>query len=96
MERGDYMRIWGKIWKDNRLLKDITYERPDDDTRTHIIFDSLTFFCHEFDLAVPLWLDKNIKEFKRDKKTRFRQDNFNEQIEFDFLELEVLDEYEES
>ena len=31
-------RLWGKIWKDNRMEKDTVYEEESDDTRTHKIF----------------------------------------------------------
>ena len=86
------MRIWGKIWLENRLIKDTVYETENDDTRTHLIFKGIEEFCREFDLAKPIWLDKNIAEFKRDKKTRFRQDNFMEEIDFDYLEVEILEE----
>ena len=58
-------RIWGKIFKDNHLVRD---------------------------LQQPIWLDKNINEFKRVDKTRFEQDNFIEQIDFDYLEIEVIEE----
>ena len=45
-----------------------------------------------FDLQEPIWLDKNIAEFKRIDKTRFYQDNFIESIAFDFLEIQVIEE----
>lgn len=85
-------RLWGKIWKDNHLEKDITYEREVDDTRTHMIFDGISHLCMEFDLENPIWLESNIKEFKRSAKTRFYQDSFIEQIGFDYLEVEIIDE----
>ena len=45
-----------------------------------------------FDLQEPIWLDKNIAEFKKVDKTQFYQDNFIEQIDFDFLEIQVIEE----
>ena len=45
-----------------------------------------------FDLSQPIWLDTNIREFKRHNKTRFTQDNFVEEIPFDFLEIHVIEE----
>lgn len=35
-------RLWGKIWKDNRMEKDTVYEEESDDTRTHKIFRGWT------------------------------------------------------
>ncbi len=85
-------RLWGKIWQDNHLLRDTVIEEESDDTRTHKIFRALDEICHEFDLSKPIWLDKNISEFKRHSRTRFHQDNFIDEIEFDYLEIQVLEE----
>lgn len=85
-------RLWGKIWKDNHLLKDITISDSSDDTRTHKIFRALDELCLELDLGKPIWLDSNINEFKRHSKTRFTQDSFIEQIDFDSLEIHVIEE----
>lgn len=85
-------RLWGKIWKDNHLEKDFTYERDVDDTRTHMIFDGISQICMEFDLENPIWLDSNVREFKKSAKTRFSQDSFIEQIPFDYMEIEIISE----
>lgn len=86
------MRIWAKIFKDTKLLKDTVIVNDADDTRTHKVFQALEQVCYEFDLGKPLWLDATIKEFKRHAKARFTQDNFIEHIDFDFLELQVIEE----
>ena len=85
-------RLWGKEFKDNKMLKDTVIEDMSDDTRTHKIFHALDEICYEFDLSKPIWLDANINEFKRLAKTRFTQDNFVESIDFDFLEIHVIEE----
>jgi hypothetical protein len=85
-------RLWGKIWKDNHLLKDTVYKEDGNDTRTHKIFRGLEEICYEFDLGKPIWLDKTISEFKRHDKARFYQDNFIEEIPFDYLEIQVIEE----
>ena len=86
------MRIWFKIWKHNRLLRDTVVENTDSDTRTHKIFQALDQVCYEFDLSKPIWLDATVKEFKRHAKARFYQDNFMEEIPFDYLEIHVIEE----
>lgn len=85
-------RLWAKIWKENHLLKDTVIEDDTKDTRTHKVFHALDEVCMQFDLGKPIWLDGNIREFKRHSKVRFRQDNFMEQIEFDFLEIQIIEE----
>lgn len=86
------MRIWFKMMKENRLVKDMTVTEETGDTRTHKLFAALEQVCREFDLEKPIWLDANVGEFKRHAKTRFTQDNFIESIEFDFLEMHVIEE----
>lgn len=85
-------RLWGKIWQDNRMQKDTTICDDTQDTRTHKIFHALDEICAQFDLGKPIWLDSNIREFQHHSKTRFTQDNFIEQIPFDFLEIQVIEE----
>ena len=86
------MRIWFKIMKENRLLKDMTITDDSDETRTHKIFGALERACNEFDLEKPVWLDANISEFQRHAKARFTQDSFIEQVGFDYLEIQVIEE----
>lgn len=85
-------RLWGKLIKDNRMLRDIVAENDTADTRTHKIFSALEEICYTFDLEKPIWLESNITEFKRHKKTRFSQDNFVETIDFDYLEIHIIEE----
>lgn len=86
-------RMWGKIWKDNHMLRDIVVINPDYSlSRTTMIFQGLDEICYEFDLGKPIWLDANVEQFKRLDKTRFTRDNFIEAIEFDFLEIQVIEE----
>lgn len=86
-------RLWGKEFKDNRLIKDIVICDDDpESSRTSKIFGAVTQICLAFDLAEPIWLDSNIKEFQRRDKTRFTQDNFIESIDFDYLEIHVIEE----
>ena len=85
-------RLWAKEWKDSRLVRDIVIEDSSDDTRTHKIFHALDEICYAFDLSKPIWLDKTIREFKKHDKARFTQDNFVESIDFDYLEIHVIEE----
>ncbi len=74
------------------MLRDTTICDDSQETRTHKVFQALEEVCYEFDLGKPIWLEKNIEEFKRHAKARFYQDSFIEQIEFDFLEIQVIEE----
>ena len=87
------MKIWAKIWKDNHLLRDHTVEDYSADTRTHKVFRALDEACSVFDLSHPQWLDATVRDFRRHARCRFTQDCFvSEEIGFDYLELQVLEE----
>ncbi len=85
-------RLWGKEFKNNKILRDTVVEDDSDDTRTHKIFHALDQICYDFDLSKPIWLDVNIDEFKRLAKTRFTPDNFVDAVDFDYLEIHVIEE----
>lgn len=85
-------RLWAKEFKDNRMLKDTVIEDSSNDTRTHKVFHAIDEVCYQFDLSKPIWLDSTVQDFKRHDKTRFTQDNFIETIDFDYLEIHVIEE----
>lgn len=85
-------RLWAKEFEDNHMQKDMTVENDTDDTRTHKVFQAIEEVCYAFDLGKPIWLDSNVNEFKRHARTRFTQDNFIESIDFDFLEIQIIEE----
>ena len=85
-------RLWGKLYKNNKMIADLTVENPSEDTRTHKVFSAITEICLHFDLSEPIWLNTNITEFKRRSRTRFSQDNFIEAVAFDFMEIQIIEE----
>lgn len=86
-------RLWAKIWKNNKLVKDLVICNDDITlNRTRKIYKALDEICYEFDLSKPIWLDCTIVDFKRHDKTRFTQDNFIDVIDFDYLEIHVIEE----
>lgn len=74
------------------MLKDTVIEDDREETRTHKVFDALEEICLQFDLGKPIWLEATVSDFKRHSKARFTQDNFIEEIDFDYLEIHVIEE----
>lgn len=74
------------------MLRDTVIEDYSTETRTHKVFKALEKVCHEFDLQVPIWLDSTVTDFKRTAKARFTKDAFIEEIDFDYLEIHVIEE----
>jgi len=61
-------------------------------TRTQMVFQALDEICYEFDLEKPIWLDATVREFQIHSKARFTRDCFIEAVDFDFLEIQVIEE----
>ena len=85
-------RLWGKMIASNRILKDEVVELASNDTRTHLVFAALEQLCYDWDLEKPIWLDNNIREFQRSSHTRFTPDSFIEAVDFDYIEIRILEE----
>ena len=83
-------QLWGKIYTNQHLIKDITFETSKEDTMTHLIFKGLTHICEQLDISQPIWLEGNVKDFQQYMKTRFYKDSFIEEIDFDYLEIQLL------
>lgn len=85
-------RMWGKIWKDNHMLRDTVICDASDKTRTQKVFAAIDEIIYQFDLGKPIWLDKTVREFQQHSRARFDQDNFVEEISFDYLEIQMIEE----
>ncbi len=85
-------RLWGRIFQNNRIIRDVVISDNSDSRRTAKVVHAVEDICREFDLAQPIWLDSNIREFQTCSKTRFGADHFIESVDFDYLEISVLEE----
>ena len=85
-------RMWGKIFKQNRMLNDTVITVDNDLNRTRKVYQALEEICYKFNLPKPLWLESNKQDFIRNSKTRFTKDSFIEDIAFDYLEIQVIEE----
>lgn len=86
-------RLWAKIFKENRMVKDMVVRNDSMDLRrTQKIYQAIDDICRAYDLSKPIWLESTIQDFKRHDKTRFTQDNFMDQIDFDYLEIHIIEE----
>lgn len=86
-------RLWAKIWKNNHLIRDMVVCNNDITlNRTRKIYQAMDEICYTFDLSKPIGLDSTVSDFIKHDKTRFTQDNFIDSIDFDYLEIHVIEE----
>ena len=53
--------------------------------------EALEAALHKLDIAIPIWLEKNQKEWEDFGQTRFLPDAFLESVPFERLEIEYID-----
>ncbi len=85
-------RLWIKLIRDNHLLKDMVVCDDSQETRTHKVFNAIEKATYELDLPKPIWLDSVVKDFQLHDKCRFTRDAFIEDVDFDYMEISVIEE----
>jgi len=78
------MRFWGKIKIEDRIKKDLVQEDKD-------FASALVALCNRFDISKPMVCEKHIKEMNSFRRTLFYPDDFVESVDFDTLEVEIID-----
>ena len=82
-------RIWGKVLKDGKILKQVTYERDDKFTYSQF-FEYLADICEELDIATPVLLKTHIFNYAKFNTVRFIPRDFAEPVDFDKLVLDNI------
>lgn len=80
-------RLWARIMKKHRIARQATAE-----CAWEGVEDALTELCREFDIPRPLWLNKHYREFDDFRRTQFLPEHFMEDVSFDRLEIEFLED----
>ena len=80
-------RLWARIIIKHRIAQQATVPCTPDG-----VGDALTELCHEFDIPCPLWLRKHENEFEAFRHTAFLPEHFMEEVPFQKLEIEYLDD----
>ncbi len=78
------MRVWGKLKTEDRILDDVILTKGDFEA-------ALTAVCDHFDLTNPIVCTKQLCEIKNFNRTVFYPDDFLESVNFDTLEIEIID-----
>lgn len=82
-------RIWAKVMKEGRIVKQTTYEREERFTYARL-FHYLTEICDELDIPTPVLLKTHAFNYAKFRHTVFRTADFMEEVDFDKLILENI------
>lgn len=86
------IKLWAKIKSNNKIIMEKLIEIDDSDNEEDQLFDSINTVCYEFDIERPMWLPKNQREYENFRRIILTQDNFIDEINFDLLEIELIDD----
>ncbi len=80
-------RLWVRLMKKHRIDRQTTRECTFEGAR-----EALDEVCRELDVPRPIWLPKNEREFASFRMTAFTADHFVEEIHFERMEIEFIDD----
>lgn len=82
-------RIWAKVMKEGRILKQITYEREEKFSYADF-FGYLSDICDKLDVPTPVLLKTHLFQYAKFRHVVFRPSDFMEGVPFEKLVLENL------
>lgn len=86
-------RLWGKIITNNDIKDDYVFELEASElSKAEKLKKGIEALCYHFDLTRPMWFSDNESGIKQIGKTRFIDHHFIEPINFDYLEIEILED----
>ncbi len=85
-------KLWAKKIKNNSITASLNIKNNEpismDEKRDKCIRE----ICQKFDLSVPVWLKKHEDDFIQYKYVTFYPDDFVDEIDFDKLEIDLIDD----
>lgn len=84
------IKIWAKVMKDNRIIKQVTLLDRDDAMDYSKFFDYMTQICQKLDIDTPIIIKTHIFNYAKFNFVRFTADDFVQKITFDNLWIENI------
>ncbi len=82
-------RIWAKILKDGKIVRQLTYSR-DEKFAYSRFFEYLADICEGLDIATPVLVKTHIFNYAKFNTVRFLPRDFAESVDFDKLVLDNI------
>lgn len=86
------VRIWAKITKEEKILKDVIYE-DFSQFNSDNFFDYIANICEKLDIATPIILKKHLLHYIEFNSTTFLPQDFPEEVDFDKFIIEEASNY---
>ena len=85
------MKLEGKVFRANLTIANIIIEQPDmQEPFVKQLEKCFVLLCRELEIPIPLWLEKNTKEFARFHQTIFFEEQFIDNVNFNRFQIKML------
>ena len=84
------LKLWGKLIKHHKIVRDVVLDMALITDSAQTVRAALDDFAPALDIARPIWLPKNETDLTKFIITRFYPDQFMENVDFDWLEIEII------
>ena len=83
------MRLWAKVMKDGKIIRQCTLEKAERVTWSHFFF-YVAEMCDELDIPTPVILKPHIFQFAKFHHAKFLPRDFVDGVDFDRLVVENI------
>ncbi len=85
-------RLWAKAIKNNKIINSVDVGNNENITQEQKLKKCLSEIFYKLDISAPVWIQKHDKEFSEFKKIIFFKDDFVDEVNFDKLEIDLIDD----
>lgn len=84
------IRFWGKLYKDHKIVRDITLNTREEKMDYSLFFDYVSEIAHALDSPTPVIVKTHIFNFAKFNFVKFVKNDFVERIDFDYMLVELI------
>ena len=86
------MKLEGRLFVGSRLteIKEVV-TKDTDEAFSRQLETALVLLCKELDVPVPIWMNKNTKEFAAFHQTIFFSEQYPEKVRFDRFQIRMTE-----
>jgi hypothetical protein len=86
------MQLEGKLFRANLMIQMATVSQPDTSERFVVQLErAFIQLCRQLEMPLPIWMEKNTKEFARFHQTLFFAEQFTDPITFERFQIRWIE-----
>ncbi|HAQ39484.1 MAG TPA: hypothetical protein DCM73_00660 [Clostridiales bacterium] len=89
-------KLWARKINKNHMTGSIVVKNKEDISLSEKRDKCLKEICQRLDISVPVWLKKHDLEFSQFKYVTFYPQDFVDEVDFDKLEVELIEDGKKS